>query len=77
MDELIKQVAERTGLGEDKARTAVETVVGFLKERLPSPIAGQVDSVLGGGAAAAGGGSVTDRAGDVLGGLGGMFGKKE
>ncbi len=75
MDELIKQVAERTGIGEDKARTAVETVVGFLKERLPAPIAGQVDSVIGGSAGAVGG--VADKAGDMLGGLGGMFGKKE
>ena len=75
MDELIRQVAERTGVGEDKARTAVETVVGFLKERLPAPIAGQLDNVLGGGAA--GGGGLAEQAGDVLGGLGGMFGKKD
>jgi hypothetical protein len=71
MDELIRQVAERTGIGEDKARTAVETVLGFLKERLPAPVAGQLDGFLGGG-----GGSATDKAGDVLGGLGGMFGNK-
>ena len=76
MDELIRQVAERTGIGEDKARTAVETVVGFLKERLPAPIAGQLDGVLGGGAAG-GGGGIAEQAGDVLGGLGGMFGKKD
>jgi hypothetical protein len=74
MDELIRQVAERTGIGEDKARTAVETVVGFLKQRLPAPIAGQLDGVLGGGGA---GGGLADQAGDVLGGLGGMFGNKE
>ena len=77
MDELIRQVAERTGIGEDKARTAVETVVGFLKERLPAPIAGHLDGVLGGGAGAGGGGALADQAGDVLGGLGGMFGKKD
>ena len=76
MDELIRQVAERTGIGEDKARTAVETVVGFLKERLPAPIAGHLDGVIGGGGAA-GGGALADQAGDVLGGLGGMFGKKD
>ena len=76
MDELIRQVAERTGIGEDKARTAVETVVGFLKERLPAPIAGHLDGVLGGGAAG-GGGGLAGQAGDVLGGLGGMFGKKD
>ena len=75
MDELIRQVAERTGIGEDKARTAVETVVGFLKERLPAPVAGQLDNVIGGSAGMAGG--VADKAGDALGALGGMFGKKE
>ena len=75
MDELVRQVVERTGISEAQARTAVETVVGFLKERLPAPIAGQVDGALG----AAGGavGTIADRAGDVLGGLGGMFGGKK
>ena len=78
MNELIKQVSERTGISEDKARTAVETVVGFLKERLPAPIAGQVDNVLNSSAGAIGnaGDSIADKAGDALGGLGGLFGKK-
>ncbi|MBD0373764.1 MAG: hypothetical protein ICV60_23230 [Pyrinomonadaceae bacterium] len=79
MDELIKQVSERSGISEAQARTAVETVVGFIKERLPSPIAGQVDGVLSSQAGAIGSGidAVKDRAGDMLGGLGGMFGKKD
>lgn len=70
MDELIKRVSERTGIGEDKAKQAVETVVGFLKERLPEPIAGHVDSVLN-----SSGGMIADKAGDLLGGLSGLFGK--
>ena len=69
MDELIKKVAERTGLGEDKARTAVDTVIGFLKEKLPAPIAGQIDNVVGGG------GGIADKAGDIMSKVGGMFGK--
>ncbi len=69
MDELIKQVTERTGISESQARTAVETVAGFLKERLPAPIAGQVDTLMGGAGGAVGG--IADKAGDVL---GGMFG---
>jgi uncharacterized protein (DUF2267 family) len=79
MDELIKQVSERSGISETQARTAVETVVGFIKERLPSPIAGQVDSVLNSQAGAIGTGidTVTDHAGDMLAGLGGMFGTKD
>jgi len=49
MDELVELVAERTGISEELARTAVETVIGFLKEKLPDPIAGQIDSLLSGG----------------------------
>jgi hypothetical protein len=49
MDELVKQVAQRTGISEDQARTAVTTVLGFLKDKLPAPIASQIDKVAGGG----------------------------
>ncbi len=49
MDELVKQVQQRTGLSEEQARQAVETVVNLLKQRLPAPIAGQIDSALSGG----------------------------
>ena len=45
MDELIKQVVERTGISEQQARGAVDTVLGFLKTRLPEPIAGQLDGL--------------------------------
>ena len=70
MEELVKRVAEKTGLSEDKAKTAIDTVVGFLKERLPAPIAGHVDSALN-----AAGGTVVDKASDLIGGIGGMFNK--
>lgn len=78
MDELIKQVSARAGISEAQAQTAVESVVGFLKERLPAPIAGQVDNVLNSQAGAIGSGidAVSDKAGDLLGGLGGMLGNK-
>ena len=75
MDELVKQVIERTGISESQAQTAVTTVLGFLKERLPEPISGQLDGVLGGAAGAVGG--LAGQAGNVLGGLGGMFGGKK
>jgi hypothetical protein len=48
VEELVQLVGQRTGLPEPQARLAVETVVGFLKSRLPAPIAGQVDAVLSG-----------------------------
>lgn len=46
MDELIKLLAEKTGLPEDKARMAAETVIGFIKQRLPGPVGEQLDSIL-------------------------------
>ena len=76
MEELIKQVAERTGISEAQAQTAVITVIGFIKGRLPEPIAGHLDSFLGGagGAGGADAGGLGDAAGGVLGGLGGLLG---
>ena len=69
MDELIKQVSAKTGISEDQARTAVTTVLGFLKTRLPAPIAGQIDNVIGGGEGTSGG------IGDIASKVGGMFGQ--
>ena len=55
MNELVKKVTDRVGLSDDQAQKAIEVVGSFLKERLPAPIAGQLDNVLGQG------GSVTER----------------
>lgn len=80
MEELIKQVSEKTGISESQARTAVETVVGFLKQRLPTPLAGQVDNALAasGGMVGTAADTITKSAGDALGGIGGLFrGTKE
>ncbi len=49
MDQLVSIVQDRAGIDEGQARTAVDTVVGFLKDRLPDPVAGQIDGVLSGG----------------------------
>ena len=68
MDELIKLVTEKAGISEDQAAKAVEAVMGFLKDKLPGPIASQVEGVLGGG-------GMPD-VGDVGKKLGGLFGKK-
>ena len=63
MDELVKMVAQKSGISEAQATSAVETVIGFVKQQVPAPMAAQVDGVLG-----------TGKAGDVAGGLGGLFG---
>jgi hypothetical protein len=48
MDELIKLVTKKTGISEAQAKQAVDAVIGFLKKKLPAPIAGQIDGVLSG-----------------------------
>ncbi len=62
MDELVKLVQQKTGISEDQAKMAVTTVIDFIKQRLPQPIAAQVDGVLNNQ--------------NVVGTLGGLFGKK-
>ena len=52
MDELVKLVVKKTGLPEATARQAVEVVIGYLKKKLPAPIAAQIDALLAGGQAA-------------------------
>jgi uncharacterized protein (DUF2267 family) len=75
MEELIRQVTERTGISEDQARTAIDTVMGYMRDKLPASASGMLDGALGGGANVAGG--VADTAQNVLGSIGGIFGKKE
>ncbi len=48
MDELIKLVSSKIGVSEAQAKQAVDLVVGFLKKKLPAPIASQIDGVLAG-----------------------------
>lgn len=52
MDKLINAVSTKTGLSQDQARSAVDAVLGLLKSRLPAPLAGHLDSLLGGAASA-------------------------
>ncbi len=63
MDELIKLVAQKVGITEEQAKQAVAQVLAFLKEKLPAPVASQIDGVLTG-------------KGPDLSALGGLFGKK-
>ena len=49
MNELVSQIAQRTGISEDKARQAAEVAINFFKSKLPG-VGGQLDGVLHGGA---------------------------
>lgn len=48
MEDLLKTVQEKTGLDVSQAQGAIEAVLGFLKDKLPEPIAGQLDNLIGG-----------------------------
>jgi hypothetical protein len=57
MNDLIKQIVEKTGVPADKAEQVLGVVSNFIKQKFPA-IGGQIDSVLGtagqGGTATAG-----------------------
>jgi hypothetical protein len=69
MDELVQEIVEKTGLSEPIARKAAQIVIGYLKSKLPPTIAAQIDAVLAGS-------DISDSAGDIAKGLGGMLGRK-
>lgn len=46
MDELAKAIAEQTGIPQAQAQQAAQVAVKFLKEKLPAPLAGQIDAAL-------------------------------
>jgi hypothetical protein len=46
MNPLIDLVAQKAGISPDQATVAVDTVLVYLKERLPAPFAGQLDELL-------------------------------
>lgn len=83
MNELVQLVQQKTGLSQDMAEKVVNTVVGFLKTKLPEPMCSGLDSLLGGagteaasGAANEGGG-IMAKAESMMAGLGGVLGKKD
>lgn len=69
MDELIKQVTAKAGISEEQARSAVNAVLDFVKNRLPAPIAGQIENAFKGE-----GGGLGAAAGDIASKVGGLLG---
>jgi uncharacterized protein (DUF2267 family) len=49
MNELIEQLKSRVGLNDSQAGSAAQTVLEFLKQRLPASVSSQLDSVISGG----------------------------
>ncbi len=46
MKELINIIVQKTGISEENAQEAVQVTLGFLKTKLPTPLASQLDSFL-------------------------------
>lgn len=70
MKQLITLVTEKTGISETQAKQSVETIMTFLKDKLPAGIGSQVESFVKGNDA--GIGNIGDGLKDKIGGL---FGK--
>jgi uncharacterized protein (DUF2267 family) len=64
MEELVNLIVKKTGISKEQAQTAVKTVLDFIKQKLPAPIAAQVDGALEG-----------DGAQNLMKGLGNLLGK--
>jgi hypothetical protein len=47
MNELINLITQKTGLSNDMAQQVVQIVEGYLKDKLPEPMASQLTSALG------------------------------
>ena len=73
MDELVQLVVKRTGMPEAQAKQAVETIVEFIKQKLPPPLAGQVDAALSNEETIEQAEKLID---EGIGALGGLLGKK-
>ena len=74
MDELVKMVSEKAEIQEAQAKKAVETVMDFLKDKLPAPVAGQIEGALSNEATMEQAGKLIDQG---VGALGGLLGKKK
>ena len=48
MDELIKKVAKQAKISPEQAKAAVDSVLAFLKGKLPAPVYDQIKAVLSG-----------------------------
>jgi hypothetical protein len=66
-NDLVKLVSSKTGLNEEMATLAVDTVIGFLKQKLPPELSGQLDSLLSGQESSSG----------IMDAVKGLFGKKD
>jgi hypothetical protein len=68
--QLIEHISQRAGIPAEKVPAAADTVIGYLNEHLPGPVASQLDNAMSGDDS--GGSGLAGAAGKI----GGMFGNK-
>ena len=73
MKELIDQIVSKVGISPEQAQGSVATVMEFLKDKLPAPIASQLENFVS-GEGTDGDSNPLDAAKDALGAL---FGNKD
>lgn len=76
MNELVQIIVEKTGVSQEKAQLAVESVVSYLKGKLPA-VGSQLDALLSSSGEAGKGEGLSEKAKSVVAGLGGLVGKKD
>jgi hypothetical protein len=73
VNDLVNLVAQNVGISPDQARMAVDTVLGFLKAKLPDSLAGQLDNIAAGGEAGGAEEGIIDK---IKKGVGSLVGSK-
>ncbi|MDB5274510.1 MAG: hypothetical protein JWO58_2877 [Chitinophagaceae bacterium] len=66
MENIVKLVAEKTGITEAQAQVAVNTVVSVLKDKLPAGIGSQIESLMQGGGSSNALGGISDSLGNMF-----------
>lgn len=74
MDKLLELVQEKAGISAEQARKAIETVVDFMKDKLPGPLGDQLSKFVEGDDAEGGDGDGGNMLGGVTDKLGGLLG---
>ena len=54
MQELISKVTNAAGISEEQAKKSIETVSGYIKEKMPESFRSQIDNLVSGGTLSAG-----------------------
>lgn len=69
MEQLVKLITAKAGISEAQAKQSIETIVDFLKDKMPAGIGSQVESFVKGGGSDMGNiaGALKDKVGSLFG----------